>query len=137
MFIDSHCHLNFPELADNLADVLAKMKLNEVTHALCVSVDLNKFPQILQLAEHHSNIYASVGVHPDYELAVEPTQPDWCALPNIPKSSPLAKLAWTIIVYRVTWNGSVNVSASIFVLHVNVASRLLFILGQRRLIHYD
>jgi TatD DNase family protein len=85
MFIDSHCHLNFPELADNLADVLAKMKLNEVTHALCVSVDLNKFPQILQLAEHHSNIYASVGVHPDYELAVEPTQSELVRLAQHPK----------------------------------------------------
>jgi TatD DNase family protein len=74
MFIDSHCHLNFPELADNLDDVLSKMKLNSVTQALCVSVDLDKLPQILQLAEQHDNLYASVGVHPDYELAVEPTQ---------------------------------------------------------------
>jgi len=74
MFIDSHCHLNFPELADNLGEVLSKMKINSVTHALCVSVDLDKLPQILQLAEQHDNLYASVGVHPDYELAVEPSQ---------------------------------------------------------------
>jgi TatD DNase family protein len=85
MFIDSHCHLNFPELADNLDDVLSKMKLNSVTHALCVSVDLDKFPQILQLAEQHDNLYASVGVHPDYELAVEPTQAELVRLANHPK----------------------------------------------------
>lgn len=74
MFIDSHCHINFPELADNLDEVLATMRANQVSDALCVSVDLEKFPQILALAEQHENIYASVGVHPDYELEAEPTQ---------------------------------------------------------------
>jgi TatD DNase family protein len=85
MFIDSHCHLNFPELADNIDEVLSLMKLNSVTHALCVSVDLDKLPQILQLAEQHDNLYASVGVHPDYELADEPTQAELVRLANHPK----------------------------------------------------
>ena len=85
MFIDSHCHLNFPELVDNLDDVLEKMKVNEVTHALCVSVELAKLPQILALAEQHDNLYASVGVHPDYELAVEPTQAELVHLAKHPK----------------------------------------------------
>ena len=70
MFIDSHCHLNFPGLADNLESIFANMRANEVTHALCVSVDLLSFPQVLELAELHDNLYASVGVHPDYELEV-------------------------------------------------------------------
>ena len=85
MFIDSHCHLNFPELADNLTDVLASMKTNQVTHALCVSVDLDKFPQVLQLAEQHDNLYASVGVHPDYELPNEPSQAELVHLAKHPK----------------------------------------------------
>ena len=85
MFIDSHCHLNFPELADNLSDVLAKMKQNEVTHALCVSVDLDKLPQIFQLAGLHDNLYASVGVHPDYELTTEPTQAELVRMAQHPK----------------------------------------------------
>ncbi len=85
MFIDSHCHLNFPELAENIDDVLAKMKLNAVTHALCVSVDLDRLLQILQLAEQHDNLYASVGVHPDYEQAVEPVQAELVRLAQHPK----------------------------------------------------
>jgi TatD DNase family protein len=85
MFIDSHCHLNFPELADNLDEVLSKMKLNSVTHALCVSVELDKIPQILHLAEQHDNLYVSVGVHPDYELSVEPTQAELVRLSQPPK----------------------------------------------------
>lgn len=85
MFIDSHCHLNFPELAENLDDILAKMSLNQVTQALCVSVELEKFPQILQLVEGHKNLYASVGVHPDYELEFEPTQAELVRLAQHPK----------------------------------------------------
>lgn len=74
MFIDSHCHLNFPELAVNLEEILLNMRANQVSKALCVSVDLDKYPEILLLAEKYANIFASVGVHPDYELEIEPTQ---------------------------------------------------------------
>ena len=71
-FIDSHCHLNFPELAGNIDDVLAQMRHNDVLGALCVSVNLVDFPLVLALAERYPNIYASVGVHPDYEGVEEP-----------------------------------------------------------------
>ena len=66
-FVDSHCHINFPELATNIGEVLAHMRDSEVISALCVSVNLADFPQVLALAEQHPHIYASVGVHPDYE----------------------------------------------------------------------
>jgi len=85
MFIDSHCHINFPELAANLDEVLANMRANQVSNALCVSVDLDKFPEILALAEQNDNIYASVGVHPDYELEHEPTQQELVRLAKHPK----------------------------------------------------
>jgi len=61
------------------------MRANQVSNALCVSVDLEKFPQILSLAEQHDNIYASVGVHPDYELETEPTQEELVRLARHPK----------------------------------------------------
>jgi TatD DNase family protein len=73
MFIDSHCHINFPELAANLDEVLENMRRNEVSDALCVGVSLEKFPQVLALAEKYPHVYASVGVHPDHELDAEPT----------------------------------------------------------------
>jgi TatD DNase family protein len=85
MFIDSHCHINFPELAGNIDEVLANMRANQVSNALCVSVDLDKFPEILSLAEKNDNIYASVGVHPDYELEHEPTQEELVHLAKHPK----------------------------------------------------
>jgi len=66
MLADSHCHLNFPELSGRVDDALALMQENGVTHALCVSVTLQEFPQVKALAERYPQIYGSVGVHPDY-----------------------------------------------------------------------
>ncbi|MGB4811111.1 MAG: TatD family hydrolase [Methylophilaceae bacterium] len=73
MLVDSHCHLNFPELQTNLAVIKQAMQDNEVSHALCISVTLPDFPQVLALAENNRHFYASVGVHPDYENIEEPT----------------------------------------------------------------
>ncbi|AZN37952.1 TatD family hydrolase [Iodobacter ciconiae] len=73
MFIDSHCHINFPDLAVNIDQHLAKMAENKVTHALCVAVNLPELPSVLALADAHANIFASVGVHPDYEDTPDPS----------------------------------------------------------------
>ncbi|MSQ81129.1 MAG: TatD family deoxyribonuclease [Candidatus Methylopumilus sp.] len=72
-FVDSHCHINFPELYQNLDAILSKMETNHITHALCVSVTLDKFPDILTIANTYPHVFASVGVHPDYEDIEEPT----------------------------------------------------------------
>jgi TatD DNase family protein len=85
MFIDSHCHINFPELAARMPEILAKMAENKVTHALCVSVDMPDFPQVLSLAEQYPHIYASVGVHPDYEDTPEPSVDQLVELAKHPK----------------------------------------------------
>ncbi|MBT9569353.1 MAG: TatD family hydrolase [Thiobacillus sp.] len=85
MYIDSHCHINFPDLADKLPEVFDLMASNQVSHALCISVELEKFPEIRALAEAHDNVYASVGVHPDHEDCTEPTVDELVALANHPK----------------------------------------------------
>ena len=65
MLIDSHCHIDFEEYADRIPQILEDMARNQVTHALCVCVNLVDFPRVLALAEGHSELFASVGVHPD------------------------------------------------------------------------
>ena len=85
MLIDSHCHLDFPELAKDLQEVLHKMQENQVTHALCVSVNLPDFPRIRTLVEAHQNLFASVGVHPDYEDQIEPRAEQLAELADHPK----------------------------------------------------
>jgi len=73
MFVDSHCHLDFPELAADVDGLLAAMREAKVTHALCISVDLADWERVHALARAHANLYATVGVHPDYPDTEEPT----------------------------------------------------------------
>ena len=60
MLVDSHCHLNFPELSANIEAVRSAMKENGVGYALCISVTLKDFPQVLALADKYSNFFASL-----------------------------------------------------------------------------
>jgi TatD DNase family protein len=85
MLVDSHCHLNFPELAGRIDEALALMRDNRVTHALCVSVTLQEFPQVRALAERFPQIYASVGVHPDYPDVPVVTEEELVSLADHPK----------------------------------------------------
>lgn len=85
MFVDSHCHLDFPDLASSLDEILVNMQQNNVTHALCVSVNLEDFPRVRALAESHGNLFASVGVHPDYENLIEPNALQLAELADHPK----------------------------------------------------
>ena len=66
MLVDSHCHLDFDEFRDRIPEVLAEMAGAGVSHALCISVTLTEFPRVRALAEAHQNLFATVGVHPDY-----------------------------------------------------------------------
>jgi TatD DNase family protein len=74
VFVDSHCHLDFPELREDLPAVLDAMRANAVTHALVIAVDMPGWPIVHGLAADHVNLYASVGVHPDYQDTPEPTR---------------------------------------------------------------
>jgi TatD DNase family protein len=72
MFVDSHCHLDFPDFADQMPQLLARMREARVGGALCISVNLPDFPAVLALAETHPHLWATVGVHPDYPDTPEP-----------------------------------------------------------------
>ena len=65
MLVDSHCHIDFEEYAGRIPQILEDMARNQVTHALCVCVNLADFPRVLALVDGHSQFFASVGVHPD------------------------------------------------------------------------
>src|SRR5512134_3564251 len=85
MLVDSHCHLDFPDLAGRVDDALALMRENGVTHALCVSVTLQEFPQVRALAERYPQLFASVGVHPDYDNVPQVTEQELVALASHPR----------------------------------------------------
>jgi len=85
VFVDSHCHLDFPELASELPSLLDAMRENEVTHALCISVELAAWPAVVAIAHAHDNLYATVGVHPDYQDTEDPSVDDLVAKAATPK----------------------------------------------------
>ncbi|MDR4125758.1 TatD family hydrolase [Yanghanlia caeni] len=76
MFVDSHCHLDFPELAPDVPQILDDMARNRVSHALVVAVSKPEWARIRELVAPHDNLFASVGVHPDYPDTEEPTVED-------------------------------------------------------------
>ena len=80
--VDSHCHLNFEPLNAGLEDVLQHARDNGVGHMLCVSVTLETFPEVRALAHNHSNLFASVGVHPNEREGREPSVEDLTSLAN-------------------------------------------------------
>lgn len=65
MLVDSHCHIDLEDYAGRIPQILEDMARNDVTHALCVCLNLADFPRVLALAEAHTQLFASVGVHPD------------------------------------------------------------------------
>jgi TatD DNase family protein len=67
MLVDSHCHLDFPELAADIPKLLKTMQENRVGWALCAGVTLERFPAMLSIVKAHPNLFAAVGVHPDTE----------------------------------------------------------------------
>ena len=85
MLVDSHCHIDFPELAGQLDSVLELMRVNQVERALCVSVTLGDFPRVRKLAETYPHIYASVGIHPDYDAADTATSAELVELAKNPR----------------------------------------------------
>ncbi|MDE2431730.1 MAG: TatD family hydrolase [Burkholderiales bacterium] len=85
MFVDSHCHLNFPQYADQLEQVRAEMAAAQVDRALCISTTLEEFPQVHALATQFDNFWATVGVHPDNEGIQEPTLQDLLDRARLPK----------------------------------------------------
>jgi TatD DNase family protein len=74
MLVDSHCHLDFPDLANRMPEVLQRMQENQVDLAVCIGVNLEDFPQVIALAEQHAQLYATVGVHPEYTDVEEPDE---------------------------------------------------------------
>lgn len=85
MLVDSHCHLDFPELLPRVDEIAANMRAQRVGYALCVSVNLEDFPRVRALAERFDNMYASVGVHPDHEGGEEPTEDRLVQLADHPR----------------------------------------------------
>jgi TatD DNase family protein len=85
MFVDSHCHLTFPELIARIDEIRSDMDAAQVDRALCICTTLEEFDQVHALAMRFGNFWCSAGVHPDNEGVREPTLDDLLGLAARPK----------------------------------------------------
>jgi TatD DNase family protein len=119
MLVDSHCHLDFPELSEQIDAVLERMAAQEVTHALCISVDLENFPKVKALADRFPNLFASVGVHPDYPDVIDPTEVQIIQLADDPRIVAIGETG--LDYYRLT--GELEWQRARFRTHIRAARR--------------
>ncbi len=120
MFVDSHCHLDFPELRADLPAIAAAMEANQVSHALCISVELPTLPGVLEVAQSHPRWYATVGVHPDYEKTEEPDIESLVAWAGQPKVVGIGETG--LDYYRLT--GDLEWQRERFRTHIRAARRV-------------
>ena len=85
MFVDSHCHLTFPDLVPRIEEIRADMAREHVDRALCICTTLEEFDEVHALAVRYDNFWASVGVHPDNEGVTEPSVDDLVERAGRPK----------------------------------------------------
>ena len=85
MFVDSHCHLSFPDLLGRVDQIRTDMAAAHVDRALVICTTLEEFATVHGLALAHDNFWASAGVHPDNEDVEEPTVPRLAAQASLPK----------------------------------------------------
>ena len=64
MIIDSHCHLDYQPLFNNLDDVIKRANKNGVKYFLTISTTDQSFINILDILKKHKNVFGSYGIHP-------------------------------------------------------------------------
>jgi len=75
MLVDSHCHLDRLDLApfgNSIEGVLEAARVQGIGHFLCVSINLEDYPGMLEIAESHEQVSASVGLHPNEQGGHDP-----------------------------------------------------------------
>lgn len=85
MFVDSHCHLSFPELKERLPDILSDMRAAQVVQAICICTQMEEFDAVHALALAHPQLWSTVGVHPDTEDMREPDVAELVRLAALPR----------------------------------------------------
>ena len=118
--VDSHCHLDFPDLAADLDGILARMAENGVERAMCISVQLPDLPRVIALAERHPQLWATVGVHPDYEDTPEPGVDELVRLADHPRVLAIGETG--LDYYRLS--GDLEWQRQRFRTHIRAARRI-------------
>lgn len=117
---DTHCHLDFPHYDEDRDVVIARMREAGVTRIIGVGVDLDHLPRLRSLAEAHEGVWFSVGIHPNHEVASEPTVDALCTLAEHEKCVAIGETGMDFFRDHV----DAAVQASRFRTHIRAARQL-------------
>ena len=120
LLVDSHCHLNFEQLQPELPCLLSRMQEKGVGWALCAGVTLEDFPQVLQLAQQHRNIFAAAAVHPCHQ---EGEGIDFQKLQQYARQQEVVAVGETGLDYYRA-NGDMQWQKQRFIQHIGIAREL-------------
>jgi TatD DNase family protein len=119
MLVDSHCHLDCLDLSEYQGDLAAALTAaaQDVSHMLCVCIDLTNLPAVLMIAEQYAQVFASVGLHPNVTDEAEPTVEQLVELAHHPKVVAIGETG--LDYYRS--NGDLNWQQDRFRRHIQAA----------------
>ncbi len=123
MLIDSHCHLDRLDLKpyqNDFSCFMQEVKNSHIEHLLCIAIDLEAYPAMLELVENYPQISVSVGVHPNVHEGQEPTVDELIALGSIDKVVAIGETG--LDYFRST--GDLNWQHQRFRNHINAAKAL-------------
>ena len=64
LLIDTHAHLYYDNMYENLSEVLSIAESNNVKKTICIGTDLGTSLKSVEIAEQYENVFATVGIHP-------------------------------------------------------------------------
>lgn len=117
ILVDSHCHLDC--LKEDVSDILARAKREDVGYFLCVCITQTDFPRMLSLANPYDNVFVSIGTHPNEVVSHESTVAEMIALAADPKVVAIGETG--LDYYRTT--GDLTWQQERFRRHIEVARK--------------
>lgn len=120
--IDSHCHLHLMDLTpfpNQIQQVLDEAKAKGVNQVLCVSVDLEDYPKLCEIAKTYKQVFISVGVHPNHKMEVEPTAEHLVHLAQFPSCIAIGETG--LDYFRVETEEEKVTQRSRFIAHIHAA----------------
>ena len=122
MLIDSHCHVDFPDLSEDITGVVMRARSAGVSHFLCVSVNLADFPRMVEITAPFEDISLSVGVHPNETLSHD-EEPDANTLLNLATHERVVAIGETGLDYFRS-EGALDWQRDRFAVHIAVGKAL-------------
>ncbi len=122
MIVDSHCHLDFPDLFNNLDLVVKRAESNKIKHMLTICTTLESFSRIKTIVKNYKNIFGSFGIHPHETKSHQNIDSDFI-VKTIKKSDKIIGVGETGLDFYYNHSDK-EIQKKSFIQHIKAASQL-------------